>query len=324
MHQQAYDALGQMLKRSGIGLHAQWKVLDMGGRDVNSTAQGLDTRAWLPAANWTGADITPGPGVGIVTDATARPWKHDTTFDLAVCTEMLEHVQHWPEVAANLADAVRDGQLGQVFITCAGPGRPEHDSGGLPHLPEGQGTPTSKNSTSTPCCGNCSAKSTRIQPRHLRRLRMGPPAQMNFTAHNIVFADGTCTRPGHPPLESGGIFQAALRTLKLFTNPGATVADLGCLEGGYTAGFARAGDHTTGIEARTPNMAKCEHVADRLNLPNLRFTRADVRDLNEPYDAVFACGILYHLDEPVIFLHRLGESPPCSSCKPTSHLIPAT
>lgn len=138
MHQQAYDALGQMLKRSGIGLHAQWKVLDMGGRDVNSTAQGLDTRAWLPAANWTGADITPGPGVGIVTDATARPWKHDTTFDLAVCTEMLEHVQHWPEVAANLADAVRDGQLGQVFITCAGPGRPEHDSGGLPHLPEGQ------------------------------------------------------------------------------------------------------------------------------------------------------------------------------------------
>lgn len=133
---------------------------------------------------------------------------------------------------------------------------------------------------------------------------------MNFTAHNIVFADGTCTRPGHPPLESGGIFQAALRTLKLFTNPGATVADLGCLEGGYTAGFARAGYHTTGIEARTPNMAKCEHVADRLNLPNLRFTRADVRDLNEPYDAVFACGILYHLDEPVRFLHRLGELTP--------------
>ena len=64
---------------------------------------------------------------------------------------------------------------------------------------------------------------------------------MIFTAHNIVFGDGTCTRPGFPPLESGGIFQAALRDLKLFTTPGATVADLGCLEGGYAAGFARAG-----------------------------------------------------------------------------------
>jgi len=138
MHQQAYDALGQMLTRSGIDPAFQWKVLDMGGRDVNSTTQGLNTRAYLPAATWIGADITEGPGVGIVTDATRRPWKHDTTFDLAVCTEMLEHVQNWPAVAANLADAVRDGQLEAVFITCAGPGRPEHDSGGANYLPDGQ------------------------------------------------------------------------------------------------------------------------------------------------------------------------------------------
>ena len=138
MHQQAYDALGQMIHRSGIDVGYQWKVLDMGGRDVNSTQQGLDTRAYLPAASWTGADINPGPGVGIVTDATQRPWKHDTTFDIAVSTEMLEHVQNWPDVVANIADAVRDGQLEQVFITCAGPGRPEHDSGGLPYLPDGQ------------------------------------------------------------------------------------------------------------------------------------------------------------------------------------------
>lgn len=136
-----------------------------------------------------------------------------------------------------------------------------------------------------------------------------------FTAHNIELPGGTFTRPLTEPIANAGICRAALRDLEL-AFPGADrssvrVADLGCLEGGYAAAFARAGYDVTGFEARADNFACCEFVAERLVLPNLRFVRADVRDVfAEPdqWDAVFCCGLLYHLDDPVAFLRQLGRA----------------
>jgi SAM-dependent methyltransferase len=142
-------------------------------------------------------------------------------------------------------------------------------------------------------------------------------AELAFTAHNIVLDDGTQTLPARLPVAENGICQAALRDLEL-AFPGldhhsrsqVEVADLGCLEGGYAAAFARAGYDVTGIEARTENFTCCQYVARKLALPNLRFGKADVRAvMAEPdeWDAVFACGILYHLENPVAFLHQLGK-----------------
>jgi SAM-dependent methyltransferase len=136
-----------------------------------------------------------------------------------------------------------------------------------------------------------------------------------FTAHNIVLPGGTETWPGMEPVAGNGICRAALRDLEL-AFPGADrssirVADLGCLEGGYAAAFAQAGYDVTGFEVRPENLACCEFVAGRLALPNLRFIRSDVRDVfTEPgeWDAVFCCGLLYHLDDPVAFLRQLGRA----------------
>jgi SAM-dependent methyltransferase len=140
-------------------------------------------------------------------------------------------------------------------------------------------------------------------------------AALTFTAHNIVLPDGTETLRGAEPVADNGICLAALRDLAL-AFPGVPrgsvrVADLGCLEGGHAAAFAQAGYNTTGFEVRAENFLCCRYVENRLALPNLHYVRADVRDaFTEPdaWDAVFCCGLLYHLDNPVAFLRQLGKA----------------
>jgi SAM-dependent methyltransferase len=140
------------------------------------------------------------------------------------------------------------------------------------------------------------------------------PPDAAFTAHNVALADGERTMPGEELLlEEWPLPKAVMRTLDLVfppgTREGATIVDVGCLEGGYSAAFARAGFETLGIEARAVNVAKCEHVARRLGLPNLRFVQDDARNIERhgPFDAMFCCGLLYHLDEPTAFLHAAAR-----------------
>src|SRR4051812_22842540 len=132
---------------------------------------------------------------------------------------------------------------------------------------------------------------------------------MKFTAHNIQLPDGRHTMPGEPLLRDWGICRAALRTLASLVpidaaNAAPPVADLGCLEGGYAVEFARAGYEVVGIEGRRLNVDKCEFVADALRLPSLSFVCDDARNIRSygSFDAVFCCGLLYHLDSPAAFL----------------------
>jgi hypothetical protein len=63
-----------------------------------------------------------------------------------------------------------------------------------------------------------------------------------FTAHNIRLPDGTETWPEGTLLEEYGSFRAPVRMLKLVFPEGLrdkSIADLGCLEGGFTTGFWR-------------------------------------------------------------------------------------
>jgi len=134
-----------------------------------------------------------------------------------------------------------------------------------------------------------------------------------FTAHNIVLPDGTMTIPGKPVLAESDQAKAALRALDLIfpadARVGKRIIDLGCLEGGYTVEFARAGFDSLGIEVRDVNIAKCNYVATALGLPNLRFAQDDVRNVERygQFDAIFCSGLLYHLDRPTEYLHTLAK-----------------
>lgn len=127
MHPEAREGLARQLDASCLDLSAPWRVLDLGGRDINGSIRDL-----LPAAKWTGLDIKPGPGVDLVHDAT-QPWP-DTfdRFDLVVCTEVLEHVERWAAILRTAAQALEPGGPEVLFVTCASTGRPEHGASGGP------------------------------------------------------------------------------------------------------------------------------------------------------------------------------------------------
>jgi len=129
-----------------------------------------------------------------------------------------------------------------------------------------------------------------------------------YTAHNIELDDGTWTLPGAPPVAGNEICRAALALLREHVPGGGRVADLGALEGGYAVAFARAGYQVLAVEARIRNMARCLHTAARVDLPGLAFAHGDARSLDAygTFDAVFCCGLLYHLDRPAEFLRMLG------------------
>jgi SAM-dependent methyltransferase len=136
---------------------------------------------------------------------------------------------------------------------------------------------------------------------------------VSFTSHNIRLDDGTYTKPDagysmdlHPWFLAAkrildGAFPGDKRHLR--------IADLGCLEGGYTVEFARLGLQALGIDVRELNIEACRYVQSRVNLPNLEFSRDDVWNIaaHGTFDAVFCCGLFYHLDKPREFLDLLSR-----------------
>jgi SAM-dependent methyltransferase len=135
----------------------------------------------------------------------------------------------------------------------------------------------------------------------------------DFSAHNIEFGDGTRTMGDGELLADHRWCLSAKRTLRLIYGEnikGRRIADLGCLEGGYAVEFARMGMEVVGLEVRSSNIENCLRVKDRAGLPNLQFFQDDVWNLPDygQFDAIFCCGLLYHLDRPREFLHLLGRA----------------
>jgi len=135
----------------------------------------------------------------------------------------------------------------------------------------------------------------------------------DFTTHNVRLNDGTLTVSSDElSLERTPWFKSAERTLSLAFGgqlKGRKIVDLGCLEGGFAAEFARLGMDSLGIEARKCNYENCLVLKRGLNLPNLNFAHDTVWNLEKygPFDAIFCCGLLYHLDEPRKFIQMMSR-----------------
>jgi len=134
-----------------------------------------------------------------------------------------------------------------------------------------------------------------------------------FTAHNIKLDDGSLTKPDVDwLLADSPWFLSGKRVIETIYPEGLSakrIADLGCLEGGYTVEFARLGMNAVGIEVRKSNFDNCQFVREQLSLPNLTFINDDVWNIGKygPFDVIFCCGILYHLDNPARFVSMLSQ-----------------
>jgi 2-polyprenyl-3-methyl-5-hydroxy-6-metoxy-1,4-benzoquinol methylase len=136
---------------------------------------------------------------------------------------------------------------------------------------------------------------------------------VEFTAHNIRLDDGTFTKPeiGYS-MESYPWFVSARRVIETVFPGDKThlrLADLGCLEGGYAVEFARMGLQVLGMDVRDANIAACNYVKSKTDLPNLTFVKDDVWNITRygSFDIIFCCGLLYHLDQPRRFLETLSS-----------------
>ncbi|EWM12536.1 bifunctional 2-polyprenyl-6-hydroxyphenol methylase/3-demethylubiquinol 3-O-methyltransferase UbiG [Kutzneria sp. 744] len=85
---------------------------------------------------------------------------------------------------------------------------------------------------------------------------------------------------------------------------GASVLELGPLEGGHTHMLSRAGASSVlAIESQTRAYLKCLIAKELLGMPAARFVLGDfmayLRDNADRFDLVFASGVLYHMRNPV-------------------------
>ena len=134
---------------------------------------------------------------------------------------------------------------------------------------------------------------------------------MKFTRHNLRLPSGEITLEGKPLLAETQRFLSIRRLLQNFFSHSneVSIADLGCLEGGYACELARLGYLVTGIEARSEHLEKCNYLKESYKLDNLNFIQDDVRNLENhgPFDVSYVAGLLYHLDKPVDFINSLGK-----------------
>jgi SAM-dependent methyltransferase len=103
----------------GPTLVAGRDVLEVGALDVNGSL-----RPWVESlgpACYVGVDLTLGPGVDKVVNATDLVSRFGReSFDLVIATEMIEHTRDWRTVVSNLKGVIRPG--GHLLLTTRSPG----------------------------------------------------------------------------------------------------------------------------------------------------------------------------------------------------------
>ena len=132
-----------------------------------------------------------------------------------------------------------------------------------------------------------------------------------FTAHKIKLRENLYT------IEAGTNPLTDFRMKDLLEKNGGNfygqrILDVGCLEGGYTTAAIKFGaKEAVGIDAREINIQRCNLVKKLLKLNNLVFYKSkcqDIKTLNlGVFDVIICSGLLYHLDNPYIFLQEMYE-----------------
>lgn len=100
------------------------RVLEVGSYDVNGSCR-YEISRWNPLL-YLGVDLRLGPGVDLIMDAAELETRFGpASFDIVVCTEMLEHVFNWRLAIRNMKAVLRVG--GYIALTTRSPGFAYHE-----------------------------------------------------------------------------------------------------------------------------------------------------------------------------------------------------
>ncbi|WP_198153016.1 methyltransferase domain-containing protein [Pseudofrankia sp. DC12] len=84
------------------------RILEVGSYDVNGSVRGII--ATRSPSEYIGVDISPGPGVDVICDVSGLADRFgESSFDVVITTEMLEHVRDWRGAVTNLKRVMRPG-----------------------------------------------------------------------------------------------------------------------------------------------------------------------------------------------------------------------
>lgn len=84
------------------------RVIEVGSLNVNGSLRPLIES--LCPKKYVGVDIVEGPGVDMICDAENLVEKFgDSSFDVVITTELLEHVRNWKKVVSNIKNICTSG-----------------------------------------------------------------------------------------------------------------------------------------------------------------------------------------------------------------------
>lgn len=94
------------------------------------------------------------------------------------------------------------------------------------------------------------------------------------------------------------------------------IVELGSLEGAHSFILAQhpGVQRVVAVEGREANLRKGRFLRELLQVPNVEFIQANLEDADVAafgkFDAIFCCGLLYHLPEPWKLLEQLPKVAP--------------
>lgn len=156
----------------------------------------------------------------------------------------------------------------------------------------------------------------RVLPREAEAFATGAPsAQSAVDAVPVAWASRLPpplqdVRAGEAPLFEDPRMAWAFE--RLGGLEGRTVVELGPLEGGHSYMAQTAGaSHVTAVEANPRAFLKCLVVKELLGLDRCSFLCGDALEYlelgEEQFDVCVACGILYHMTEPIRLLELISR-----------------
>jgi len=133
MHLEQIEFLARVREFMPAHFSGAERVLEIGSLDINGTVRS----AFSPDAEYTGVDVSEGPGVDIVCRGDEFDPGDDIRYDVVISCETLEHDPHWGATVDNMVYLLKPG--GFFLLTCATTGRAEH---GTPTTEGGNMSPT--------------------------------------------------------------------------------------------------------------------------------------------------------------------------------------